>query len=186
MKFHIFQAPPGSSSSPVYHKVTMYLTPLTENLYFSIYLNRTGYEYNAVNEFSTLKYPSVQSYSLGFLSNPIKDVDQDLASYTYTFYGKSESKYTYYTCAFYQQNWGLTNILKAEYQLRIETDIVSQNEGEQQISNQIKNGIQTEPTVSPTAGAIAGSTTVSSSDTTSASSGDDLWHFNQVGDEFIQ
>lgn len=119
----------------------MYLTPLTDELYFSVYMNRTGYEKNAVNEFSTLKYPSVQSHLLGFQSNPIKDVDAGLKSYTFTYYGKSESKYTYYTCAIYQQNWGLTNLLKAEYQLRIETDIVTQNEGEQQISNQIKNGL---------------------------------------------
>jgi hypothetical protein len=102
VKFHIFQAPPGTVASPVYHKITMYMTPLTESLYFSVYLNRTGYSKNAVNEFSTLKYPSVQSHLLAFISNPIRDVDADLKSYKYEFYGKSESKYTYYTCAVMQ------------------------------------------------------------------------------------
>jgi hypothetical protein len=141
VKFHIFQAPPGSVNTPVYHKIKMYLTPLTDELYFSVYLNRTGYEKNAVNEFSSLKYPSVQSHLLGFLSNPIKDVDAGLKSYLFTYYGKSESKYTYYTCAIYQQNWGLTNLLKAEYQLRIETDIVTKTEGEQEITKQIAEKI---------------------------------------------
>ena len=110
----------------------------------SVYLNRTGYDSNAVNEFSKLKFPSLQEYLLGFVSQPVNDVDTGASSYKYTFYGKSESKYTYYTCAIYQNNWGLTNQLKAEYQLRIETDIVSQNEGEQNIANQIKSGTQTE------------------------------------------
>lgn len=96
----------------------------------SVYLNRTGYDSNAVDKFSTLKFPSLQEYLLGFVTQPVKDVDTGASSYKLTYYGKSESKYTYYTCAIYQQNWGLTNKLKSEYQLRIETDIVPQNEGE--------------------------------------------------------
>jgi hypothetical protein len=68
----------------------------------SMYLNRTGYDNNAVNEFSTLKYPSIQYYLLGFVNQPVRDVDTGASVYTYTFYGKSESKYTYYTCAIYQ------------------------------------------------------------------------------------
>lgn len=93
----------------------MYLTPLTENLFFSVYLNRTSYEKNAVREFATLKYPSVQSHLFRFASQPVKDVDQDLSEVKLEFFGKSEAKYTYYTMAIYQQNWGLTNLLKAEY-----------------------------------------------------------------------
>ena len=105
-------------------------------------MNKTGYDFNAVNEFSKLNFPSIQNYQLGFVTQPIKDVDAGLSVNKYTFYGKSENKYTYYTLAIYQSNWGLTNQLKSEYQLRIETDIVKQNEGEQNIANQITQGIE--------------------------------------------
>ena len=72
VKFHVFQVPPNvlpdGKTGTTYHNVTMYLTPLTENLYFSVYLNRTGFDKNAVNEFSSLKYPTVQTHLLGFTS----------------------------------------------------------------------------------------------------------------------
>jgi hypothetical protein len=130
VKFHIFQVPPGAKDAPTYHKVNIQLTPLTDNLYFSLFMNRTGYNFNAVSEFSGLTFPGIQSYLLSFVTQPIRDIDTGLSVYDYTFYGKSEKKYTYYTLAIYQSNWGLTNQLKSEYQLRIETDIVGQNEGE--------------------------------------------------------
>lgn len=43
---------------------------------------------------------------------------------TYQFYGMSAAKHHYYTMAVYQENWGLTDQLKSEYQVLVAVDAV--------------------------------------------------------------
>lgn len=80
----------------------------------------------------SLVYPSMVDSQLQFGTNPY-DIIHD-QTFQYTFYGNSTKKFSYYTMAVYQQNWGLTGQLKSEYELRIGQKTVTKAEAEAAIT----------------------------------------------------
>ena len=44
-------------------------------------------------------------------------------NFEFTFDGVSNDNWSYYTMAIYEHNWGLTEVRKSEYQIRVEADI---------------------------------------------------------------
>lgn len=46
----------------------------------------------------------------------------------YEFYGSTTAHYPYYTMAIYQENWGMTDELKSDYQILVSVDVVSARE----------------------------------------------------------
>lgn len=59
-----------------------------------------------------------------FGTNPFDILHEQ--TFSYTFYGTANKRFTYYTVAIYQQNWGLTGQLKSEYQIRVKNEVSTQ------------------------------------------------------------
>jgi hypothetical protein len=74
-------------------------------------------------------YPSLVNYDMDIPSHPFGQdpfkVIYSQKNFEFTFTGVSTQPWAYYTLAMYEHNWGLTDIRKSEYQIRVESDPIS-------------------------------------------------------------
>ena len=129
VKFHVFQVP-GAAQNPNtvtsnFFKVRILISALTPHFYPVLYLKKQEFA-TQPGELSTLKYPTLIDYDLAFGENPFSQLQQN--TFTYEFKGIAQDQWVYYSLAVYQQNWGLTDHRKSEYQIRIEADMVDKCE----------------------------------------------------------
>ena len=68
-------------------------------------------------------FPSIKFYDNVYGQNPMAEV-QGKGNFEFTFEGTSSADWSYYTMAVYEHNWGLTEVRKSEYQIRVEADII--------------------------------------------------------------
>ena len=122
VKFHVFHVPGGSIRDETYHMVSIIFESLSPHLYPMIYLNKIEEEENAFDSLADLKHPSRAEHDFAFGENPFHQVGK--AVQTYKFIGLSTAPYTYYTMAIYQENWGLTELLKSDYQILVSVTAV--------------------------------------------------------------
>jgi hypothetical protein len=73
-------------------------------------------------ELSSLSYPNTVYYDKVLGANPFEQLNKDTQQYE--FIGNSTTEFVYYTIALYQQNWGLTDYKKSEYQIMVQVDII--------------------------------------------------------------
>lgn len=73
-----------------------------------------------------MAYPSRVDHQLAFGENPFGHLGQ--SEQFYEFFGKADEDYIYYTMAVYQENWGLTDDLKSEYEIFINVSEVTRAE----------------------------------------------------------
>lgn len=92
-----------------------------------MYLKQLGYTSRPL-ELATLDYPTIDDYELELGGNPIAIVTARAGSakntQEYEFTGVSLQLWTYYSMALYQYTWGLTDIQKSEFEVRVEADEV--------------------------------------------------------------
>ena len=118
--------PPGNPSAPVYHKVDVTIQGLTPDFYPIVYLKKVSETSEQVTKLHELNYPSIIDYQIALGQNPFTSLGK--SKFEKTFFGSASQKFTYYTMAVYQYNWGLTNELKSEYQIRIKTEVADSND----------------------------------------------------------
>lgn len=99
---------------------------LTEALYPMIFLKKVTTAEDSSTALASLTYPSLVAHDIAFGQNPYKQLGSTVQDYS--FYGGTTAEFTYYTMAVYQENWGLTDMLKSEYQLLVKVDAVTKNE----------------------------------------------------------
>ena len=73
-------------------------------------------------ELSSLTFPNIADYFKSFGEDPLSQVYS--SEFEYTFTNFSSQLYTYYTMAIYENNWGLTEQRKSEYQIKVEADVI--------------------------------------------------------------
>lgn len=150
VKYHVFQVPNGTVTTPTYFQVVISVTSLTPALYPMLYLKKVEHDQEKSTALGSLVFPSMVDSELQFGTNPY-DIIHD-QTFSYTFYGNSTKKFVYYTMALYQQNWGLTGQLKSEYELRIAQKIVTKAEAEAAITQAASGASATEAGVTITWG----------------------------------
>jgi len=69
-----------------------------------------------------LEFPTLDDFDVSFGENPFPQLNSN--TFEYTWHNESTRVYTYYTVAVYQNNWQLSNYRKAEYQIKVEADLV--------------------------------------------------------------
>lgn len=70
-----------------------------------------------------MTYPTLQNYQASFGQNPFDQLNQ--RNFEYIFEGGSTKAWSYYTMAIYENNWGLTDNRKSEYQIRVIVDKIT-------------------------------------------------------------
>jgi hypothetical protein len=97
-----------------------------------IYLKQVTTSEEATN-LQELSFPSRISNNRAFGENPYSQLGQ--STQIYEFYGATSAEYTYYTMSIYQENWGLTDELKSDYQIMVAVEVATAAEaGEDAIS----------------------------------------------------
>ena len=94
-----------------------------------MYLKQLGYASRPL-ELTTLDYPTINDYTLELGGNPISIITTRTSTpntYEYLFTGVSLQLWTYYSMALYQYTWGLTDIRKSEFEVRVEADEVDKS-----------------------------------------------------------
>ena len=71
---------------------------------------------------SALDFPNIAEYEKKFGENPNSVLHQ--TKFEYSFKDVSTTEYAFQTIALYQQNWGLTDIRKSEFQISISIEII--------------------------------------------------------------
>jgi len=127
VKWLIFDAPPAlynredGNLLDVYYQATISIEPLTPHFYPILYVRRLELQ-NEPRDLSSLDFPNIAEYEKKFGENP-NDVLHK-TKFEYSFKDVSTTEYAFQTIALYQQNWGLTDIRKSEFQISISIDIV--------------------------------------------------------------
>lgn len=97
-----------------------------------IYLKQVTTSEEATN-LQELSFPSRISNNRAFGENPYSQLGQ--STQIYEFFGATSAEYTYYTMSIYQENWGLTDELKSDYQIMVAVEVATAAEaGEDAIS----------------------------------------------------
>jgi hypothetical protein len=93
-----------------------------------IYLKMTesNEDYIQKYDLQDLDYPSRADYDMAFGENPYEQLGETVQ--IYEFYGSTTAHYPYYTMAIYQENWGMTDELKSDYQILVSVDVVTARE----------------------------------------------------------
>lgn len=94
-----------------------------------MYLKQLGYASRPL-ELTTLDYPTINDYTLELGGNPLAIITKRTDTpntYEYLFTGVSLQLWTYYSMALYQYTWGLTDIRKSEFEVRVEADEVDKD-----------------------------------------------------------
>jgi len=126
--------PPATLDQPVvFHKVTIAIEPLTPNFYPQVFLKKIELR-SEPDSIQDLKYPNLVSYDIAFGENPFFQLNSN--KFEYSFVGSSTERQPYYSMAVYQHNWGLSSYTKSAYQIRIEADIISEEEFNQRYVDQ--------------------------------------------------
>lgn len=126
VKYHVFRAPGGTENLPGFHKVQILIESLTPGMYPIIYLNHVQMEESAYYALGDLVYPSRENYDIAFGENPYNQLDQSVQ--VYQFIGMATAEHHYYTMAIYQENWGLTDNLKSDYQILVSVEVADEAE----------------------------------------------------------
>ena len=71
-------------------------------------------------DLSFLKFPTIVDYDFVAGENPFTVLG--LESFTYSFTGFAKQPWTYYTLAVFDNNWGLTDMRKSQFQIRVEVN----------------------------------------------------------------
>jgi len=112
--------------------VTIIFDALTPDLYPMLYLKQVTTNEEATN-LQELSFPSRISNNRAFGENPYSQLGY--STQVYEFYGATISQYTYYTMSIYQENWGLTDELKSDYEIMVAVEVATAAEaGEDAIS----------------------------------------------------
>jgi len=85
-----------------------------------VFLKKIDLATPPVVDMAGLIYPSLVDYDLVFGENPFSQLQQ--TRFEFEIEGTSTEHWSYYTIAVYQHNWGLTDIRKSEYQIRVEVE----------------------------------------------------------------
>ena len=96
--------------------VKITIDALTPNFYPLVYLKKN--EVLVVPQGfkpSMLPLPSINDYDLAFGENILTQINT--SRFEYTFYNNSKVSWAFWTMAIYQNNWGLSDSRKSEYQI---------------------------------------------------------------------
>lgn len=103
-----------------------------------IYLRQVTTSEEATN-LQELTYPSRINKDRAFGENPYSQLGQ--TTQIYEFYGATASEYTYYTMSIYQENWGLTDELKSDYQVMVAVEVATAAEAGEDAIAQVSGAV---------------------------------------------
>jgi len=112
----LFEAPGALKNSvngmfdPRWYKVTIFVDSLTPHFYPYILLEHHEFE---PADLQSLSYPTMQQSDFQFGTNPLNQLHK--TSFKYEAKVETDKETNYFTMAVFQQNWGLTDILKSEF-----------------------------------------------------------------------
>lgn len=97
----------------------MYIEALTEHFYPMVFLKKVDLLERPL-DMTELQFPKVIEYDMSFGVDPFSMLSKK--SFFFSFSSESSTEWAYITLAVYEQNWGLTDKRKSEYQIRVDTN----------------------------------------------------------------
>jgi hypothetical protein len=124
VKYHTFIVPGATRRSDgtiniAYYRVKITIDALTPNYYPRVYAKKNT-RLNSPSSLGALDFPTPNNYLYFFGDQPVKQLSKTRFEYEFT--NSSSGPWVFWTLAVYQHNWGITDMKKAEYQIRISAD----------------------------------------------------------------
>lgn len=126
VKFLVFQVPGSNAQgNTTYFRAKVIVEALNSDFYPIIYFNKQEM-LTRPTDLASLKFPTIAVYDFVAGENPYTVLG--LETFTYTFTGFATKPWTYYALAVYDHNWGLTDMRKSQFQIRVETSFAEKCE----------------------------------------------------------
>ena len=106
---------------PRWHKAKITIESLTPHFYPQVFLKKISLD-DQPDQLAEMDFPSLNNFDFAFGEDPFPQLHSN--TFEYEWNNKSDRLYTYYTVAIYQNNWQLSNYRKAEYQIKVEADVI--------------------------------------------------------------